>query len=104
MSLKAYEELYLSNTAYGLRKAVRVDVDNQRCEDELNRIIDERRSLLSSIDSVKAQLQQQQDKFELQMSHYRKLFTEERENLRRHNQNMRQQLEAIVNQSSSKKE
>jgi dynein light intermediate chain len=102
MSLAAYESLYLSSAAYGVRRAIKTDMEKQKVEEEYNAIINERNQILEKIEEVRNQLQDQAERFRLNTVHAKKIFIEERDNLRRHNQNLKTQLESIVAGSKNK--
>ncbi|CAG7732983.1 unnamed protein product [Allacma fusca] len=104
MSLAAYEALYLSSAAYGVRRAIKTEMEKQKVDEEYNVITNERNELLDKIEEIRNHLQDQAEKFRLNSLHAKKIFIEERDNLRRHNMNLKSQLESIVAGSSKQKE
>lgn len=96
MTMAAYQALYESSTAYGMRKALMSEAGKQDLEDRMVRVMDEKADLDRQCQELKIRIEQLERKYAEQRQAEGKRHHEEMQFLKRANLQLKQQLEGII--------
>ncbi len=96
MTLAAYQALYESSTAYGMRKALMAESGKAELESKIAEINEQKDELERQIQDLKLKIDQLERKYAEQKDAEEKKHTEEIQFLKRANQQLKQQLEGII--------
>lgn len=101
MTLAAYQALYESSIAYGMRKAVMADLNKSENEELIVNLQTEKKNLQTEIDQLKLKIQYSQSRFDEIRSIDKKIHDEEMDRLKKANEQLKAQLKSIITPKKS---
>ena len=96
MTMAAYQALYESSTAYGMRKALMSEAGKQDLEDRMAQVLEEKADLDRQCQELRIRIEQLERKYAEQRQAEGKRHHEEMQFLKRANLQLKQQLEGII--------
>lgn len=96
MTIAAYQTLYESSVAFGMRKALQAEQGKADMEKKIAELEDEKRELEKNVNELKAKCEQIEKRAQEQRQVEEKKHTEEIQFLKRTNQQLKTQLEGII--------
>jgi len=96
MTIAAYQTLYESSVAFGMRKALQSEQGKADMEDKITSLEDEKRDLERQVNELKAKCEQIEKRAAEQRQVEEKKHTEEIQFLKRTNTQLKTQLEGII--------
>jgi len=96
MTLAAYQALYESSTAFGMRKALMAESGKTELEMKIQEVIERKETLERETQELKIKIEQLERKYNEQKEAEEKKHAEEILFLNRANQQLKQQLESII--------
>lgn len=96
MTIAAYQTLYESSVAFGMRKALQAEQGKADMEKRIAELEDEKRELEKTVNELKAKCDQIEKRAQEQRQVEEKKHTEEIQFLKRTNQQLKTQLEGII--------
>ncbi|ESP03353.1 hypothetical protein LOTGIDRAFT_207595 [Lottia gigantea] len=96
MTIAAYQTLYESSVAFGMRKALQAEQGKADMEKRISDLEDDKRKLEKDVNELKAKCEQIENRAKEQRQVEEKKHTEEIQFLKRTNQQLKTQLEGII--------
>jgi len=96
MTLAAYQALYESSTAFGMRKALMAQSGKAELETKITEVIERKENLERETQELRIKIEQLERKYNEQKDAEEKKHAEEIQFLKRANQQLKQQLESII--------